>query len=516
MELCSQIVLGAAVVAWALAVPAWVVAALLIFWAGGSAYLKFNGDRRGVVEIGFGRIGRALAWRGGVVGFLIVIVFGAAWVVIRLRQWDSFGYSPWTLSLYANVVSNSLHGHVLYSSVMGMNHLGTHWSPIVLGFVPLYGIFGEDPRILMIVQALAVAAAAALLIVYAKAWIPDRANATVIGTAAALAFLIYEPMSSAVMQDFHPSTLAPPFLVLGLIALRKQNVCLLVFAAGALLCIKESAVVMLASLALYAWLVMGNKRKAAVLFAAGALLGVVYFGWVMPHFNHSGWHQAGRVAGTSFFEWESTGKRLIYLLRLFGPLAFLPLLDWRMLAVVAPNIVLNLATNYGPQLSARSHYDDAVAPLLAVALIHLGGLDRSYRTDGTDRILKAACLLLPFTLLLLSGGSPGDLYRQYKPKPDHARLHEALCEYARLPYDQPIIAPGKLAAPLAQRCVVSRKQTALAPEDFVAGNLLVLSPQLNNRRAEVFKDSQPLIEANRSRLETLRRDKLLWIFKVVR
>lgn len=519
--------------AWALGAPLAAVWGALACWAAVCALLKIRHRDWSLRRLALGPLADLAAWRGGALFYAVLAAALAAWVAIRLRQWNSFGFSLWTLSVYTNVVSNSLRGHLLYASVFRINHLGTHFSPIMLAFVPFYALAGDEPRVLMLAQVLTTFAAAWLLLVYARQVLGNTARAAAIGAAVALAFLIYDPMMNAVLNDFHPSTLAPPLILWGLLALRRGRRWQLACAAAALLCLKESGALIVASLALYAWLVAGRRREGAVLAAAAVLLPAVYFGWVVPHFNPEPWHQASRVQAASFLAWPANRMRLVYLLRLLLPFLFLPLLDWRMMLVAAPNLLLNLITQYEPQLSAQSHYDDAVAPLLAVALIHvlgrLGGAeiaDCQNSFQGKNRIggqgkwlgraAAAALLALLWTPLLASKSAPLALFKHYRPGDRHAQLRRRARRYAALPFAQPVIAPGRLAPLVCAHALVSHRQTELGPEDFAPGNILLLTPVLDTRVENTFRASRPLIEKNLDRLETLEHDNILWAFRVLR
>ena len=58
-----------------------------------------------------------------------------------------------------------------------------------------------------------------------------------------------------------------------------------------------------------------------------------------------------------------------YILDLFIPLGFLPILVWRRGLIALPAIMQNLLVNSQPMYSSQYHYDDLIAPLLLSFLL---------------------------------------------------------------------------------------------------------------------------------------------------
>ena len=459
------------------------------------------------------------AHHAALIFYLLWLALTVFWILIRLRQYASFNFTLWTLSLYANVVSNTLHGAWLDSSVMQFNHLGTHFSPIMALFAPLYALLGEDPRVLMLAQVIVPFAAAPLLFALGRRLLAPHPLAGLAAACIALGFLCYEPLLRAVIDDFHPSTLAPLPILGAILALHARRPLAFWVSVAALLLIKESGALIVFSLALYAWLELRQRRTALIAVAVAGLCFSLWFFILMPHFNTENWHQASRVDPWAWFSADLNRQRLVYLARVFWPVAFLPLLRPRAMVWLAPQILLNLITNYPNQLSARSHYDDAVAPLLYVALLHsfrdFAVHDFKIAPRTKSAALALVAVVLPLIALFASRSQPWRLHRQFEPKPWHVALHAAVAPYAALSWQQPIRAPGRLAALVANRHGMSARQTELDKNDFQPGDIILLAPRLGKaRRDKSFVRSQALIEANRDRLEIMQQDDVLWAFRV--
>ncbi len=283
----------------------------------------------------------------------------------KVIQFYSFELSSYDTTIYANLVWNSAFGDFYRSSILHNHHLGEHFSPIVLAFVPLYRI-ADSALWLLVAQGLAVGAFYLLLIPLARRILAPELFASRLVLAFVLGLAILgNAANSALMFDIHPSTWAMPVLALALIALHDRRAGLF-WAMFALLClVKENGPLAGLSLAIYAGAVLGRWRLAAQVAGASALVAALVMGAVMPAFRAEDWHHAGRLDPFSL-----PAEKLEYAGLLLLCSAALPLLAWRPALAVLPLVALNFAVGYHRQLGMNYHYDDMSAVFLLAAALH--------------------------------------------------------------------------------------------------------------------------------------------------
>jgi uncharacterized membrane protein len=143
----------------------------------------------------------------------------------------------------------------------------------------------------------------------------------------------------------------------------------------------------LAVMGLGAWLAVGRRQwRLGVAVAAVALaVLIVDIRWIIPHFRGEAYPHLGRYArlGGSLGEIVRgvvlhplralsialTGARLVYLLALMAPLAFLPLLAPAELVGALPALAQNLFASDPVLYNHRTQYQSFVVPFLIVAAV---------------------------------------------------------------------------------------------------------------------------------------------------
>src|SRR5262245_38843992 len=203
---------------------------------------------------------------------LLLSAFVTIAVLSKVIQYYSFRIGDWDTGIYSNVVWNLASGDGFYSDVLNLNHLGEHFSPIIAVFVPFFLIY-PSPLWLLVAQGLAVGATYVLLYFVALKVFSD-AN-TRLAKPLALIFAIwaflYRPLTSALLFEFHPSTLATPLLAAAVLALLHSCDRLLWVSVAGLLLSKENAPLAVLGLGIYAGLVLFRPRLG---IALGVVAGV--------------------------------------------------------------------------------------------------------------------------------------------------------------------------------------------------------------------------------------------------
>ncbi|WP_425050668.1 DUF2079 domain-containing protein [Psychromarinibacter sp. S121] len=314
----------------------------------------------------------------------------------KVIQYYTFDLGTYDTTIYANLVWNTVFGEFYHSSVLNRMHMGEHFSPVMFLFVPLYWI---QPTALWLVavQGLAVGIYYLLLIPLARRILsPDLAANRGVLAFVILLGIFSKPLNSALMFDFHPSTLTAPLIVLALIALHDRRD-LTFWGCFAAICLcKENGALAGLSLGLYAGFVLGRWRMMLLVAGVSAIAAAVVFKVVMPTFQDESWGHLDRIGPM-----DLPLKKLEYLGLLLVVSAGLPLFAWRALIPVLPLIGLNLSVNYFRQLNMGYHYDDMSGVFLMAAVIH--GLNRALPLVRSE-LPRAWLPAMAMTVLMLNLG----------------------------------------------------------------------------------------------------------------
>lgn len=278
------------------------------------------------------------------------------------------------------------HGHV---SLIDRHIFADHFSPILVFFVPLYRLTAS-PNWLLGVQAAMVASTV----------MPMRAFARDVGAPAWLATVLVvcsAPLLAAGFFDFHPSTLAVPFVALSLLGgYRDDRRITLVGAIGVILCRADLA-----------WALMGiaivAKRRARVLLASAGLAGAavgVLVPWAIAgdggfgaHYGHIG---AG-PADVALHPWRLIPAMfdpdtLLVLGGWLLPVALLPLLRPRWTAAVIVSSLPVLLSQWPGTKLPWHHYGAPYVPIaVAGGLVSFAWL----QARGTSVLSPRAVRCLP-------------------------------------------------------------------------------------------------------------------------
>ena len=403
---------------------------------------------------------------------LVFIVVTSITAIGRQRDYRTYRNDMGNM---VQVVDNTAHGRFLAmtgSDGRQINRLAAHVDPILALFA-LPWLVWPDPAMLLIAQAALVALAA---------WPVYRLGLRALGdpmaaAGCALAALLYPPLQFAVLDEFHPVTLAIPLLLFAFVFLEEDRRWLAVpFLVLAALC-KEEIPLVIALMGLYFAL---RKRKLwplLVTVAAGAYF-LVAAGVVIPHFNgggssqfldrYSGGEESMRSLATGLLThpWRVlttllAPSGLAYLVKLLWPFGFTSLASPLTFLISLPELLVNLLSSKPQQHSIAYHYVAGEAPFVIAAMVlglrRIGGLlaHRSARSRraGPHRLHRSLALLVVAVALLatltmgpLSGARPG--WGLTLTPAHRAVIAEAL---AKVPADASVAADNALGAQLSAR-----------------------------------------------------------------
>jgi uncharacterized membrane protein len=284
-------------------------------------------------------------------------------------------HSSFDLALEDNLLWNVSHfSHEFFRSTPIFGPHGSHFSHHATFFAyviaPFYAL-RPGAGTLLFIQALLMGAAAVPLFLFARLHIPAAAACLI-----AVCYLMYPPLHGANLYEFHYLPLGTFFLLTTLYALESRRDRLAIVAVILTLSVREDVAAGLSIWGLY--LVLTGRRPRAGLVLA--ILGLVYFVLMkmvlMPLYGHGesftdmfkglipqGEHSFGGVLKTVVGNPAYTlgtlldqGK-LIYLLLLLVPLAFLPARRSLALLFVLPGFLFTLlSTGYGPLINIHFQY----------------------------------------------------------------------------------------------------------------------------------------------------------------
>lgn len=386
--------------------------------------------------------------------------------------------------------------HFMSSSMCCDSILSDHAFLIFVLLLPVYAVGIGGPEFLMITQSVATALAAVALYLLGRKRL-GTIPAALIGLAY-LAFFINQRTSSG---DFRADAFVAPLLLFAWYAFTQRRVKLYCGLVVLALACKEEVAFVVIALGIY----LSLFERAPRIGIATIVLATAWFALddmvIMPYFGSSAtrFHPYYRafgdtqlqIASTLLFRPErlvsylSDPARVRYLLFLFVPVGFVPLLGASTLLVALPRLALNLLSGWEVHYSQAFWYEFCITPFLFVGVIH--GLARLKRWGGkkwTAVVGAGAVYVLSGCLLSAKFWGPNPLREIAQLKvTDHHQLARKVFEL--ISADASVAAQSNLVAHLAHR-----KRLSVLPEVNDAGYVVfdVFNPN-RGPRPEVFQET---------------------------
>ncbi len=363
-------------------------------------------------------------------GWLVAIVLALAYALfmswLTVARHNSFLTNAFDLGIHDQAIYNILHSGYMRSTLYGtyaIDYIGDHFSPVLFLLAPLYAL-RQDARTLLVLQSLFLAAGAVPLYLLARL----KTRSVWLALALVAAYLLHPALHGVNLDDFHQIALVVVFLLAALYFLETgRDVPFLVSLALALI-VKEEVALTVAAVGAYAFLGKGRRRLGAAVALAGLAYFAAVIGWVMPRLGGTpqidtrfGDYIAPETSGATGVAWTlftnpwftvvhvfGNQAKLLYLLQVFLPVLFLPLLAPGAAWLVAlPALAVLLLTNAHTQYDITYHYSAHLLPsVFFLAALALGRIVRS--RPAATRGLAAA--------LLISGLGMSYLYGEILPK----------------------------------------------------------------------------------------------------
>lgn len=408
------------------------------------------------------------AVRLGAAGFFVLFTY------LAIKKQDAFEMGRFDLGNMSQAVWSTAHGRLLdFTDVAGdqTSRLAVHVDPILAALAPLYWVW-SNPKILLAVQAGAVAAGA-----FPVFWIARRELGKIgsryLPAVIAITYLLYPPLQFAVLDEFHPVTLAAPLLLYGIWYLReKKHLAAAAFLFLAVLT-KEEVALLVAALGIYSAVVWKDVKAGTLIAAASSLWFVVATQVVLPHYSSGSqsflserYREVGGSVGgilktaltdpAQLFETAFSSSKAGYIPLLLAPLVAMPLLAPVALLVAAPELAVNLLSSQDAQSSIHFHYIAPLVPFLFWSAI-LGAKRLAGISPNLVRLLPVPLLIGALASGWLMGPLPvwsalplGSEYKVGSYSPD---AHDEVLDRALglVPAGVSVSATNQLGAHLSER-----------------------------------------------------------------
>ena len=288
----------------------------------------------------------------------ISLLFFIIWIASYFHAYSTFSLPTWDAGIYGNIVFNSSIGKFFYSSVLEKNHLGEHFSPIMIIFIPLY-LIKSDIRWILVVQSLTYCSVPVLLYRLSKIYTKDINIRFFVSILLGISWFLYVPMRSAIDFTFHPSSLVAPFILIAFIFMEEGKYIKMLITLCGIILFKENT--MFVSIGFGLYLIFKHKKikLGLALVLIGSMIMLFLIKLVIPFFSMNGYSKLER-----FGIFQDAGLKLKYIIHLLLPLFFLPIVFWRYGVIFLPEVFQNIIVSYQPMYSSQYHYDDLTSPLL--------------------------------------------------------------------------------------------------------------------------------------------------------
>jgi len=224
--------------------------------------------------------------------FLIVILYILIFSTLTILKHISFNSTAYDLGLYDQTIWGYSKGRILFNTVREINLLGDHVHPILFLIAPLYWIY---PNVVMILifQTICLALGAIPLFLITKKHLNEKAALMIV-----ISYLFYPSLQYANLFDFHPISIAVPFLFLALYSLDQKKYKLMfasLFIAGLT---KEYIPIFFITFGAYLFLIHKKKSMGITSIIIGLAWLYINMNVIIPAFSPGGYLY---IKGTSYF-----------------------------------------------------------------------------------------------------------------------------------------------------------------------------------------------------------------------
>jgi uncharacterized membrane protein len=341
---------------------------------------------------------------------LAFLLFSSYFICYVTHLQAAYATNAEDLGIMDQAIWSTVHGQILHQTICntisetncagseGITRLAIHVEPILFPISLLY-LFWPDPRTLLVLQTIVVAAGAYPAFWFARLRLRNELAAVVI----ALLYLLYPVQQQATTDDFHAVTFTASLLLFTFYFLYTRRIgWLFAFAFLSMAC-KEEIPLVITMFGLWSLLFQRYRYIGLTLMLIGLLWFCLAFYVVMPHFSPTGQPllisrytdlgQGPVQAIISIFrnpkaflkQYILDKDHLVYLHILFSPAIYLPLLAPWALIITVPSLLINMTSSSKDMYSGLYQYNAEIVPILIIAtveaLVLLLWLTRLVRTN---------------------------------------------------------------------------------------------------------------------------------------
>lgn len=342
-----------------------------------------------------------------------------------------------------------------------LSHFSVHLSPIYYLILPVYFIFPYAVT-LQIAQAVIVTSAVLPLFLIAK----KRGLSAKSIAALCVAFCFYPALSGGCFYDIHENCFLVPLILWMFYFLEIKRYAGLYIFALLTLTVKEDAAVYVAFVAVFLLIDSRDFKRGPVLL----IMSIVYFFGAVYYLNvygegimavrYSNYIVKGggldNILVNLFknpallFAESFSNEKLVFLLQMFIPTAFLPLITKRIsrMTLLFPLILINLMPDYKYQYSIYYQYTFGVtAFLFYAAVLNISEMTAAVRRSLVTLAVTASVMMFNSTVL-------DKLYYLNKYKNLKYEIEILNTCIANIPSDASVQATTFLVPQLAQRSLI--------------------------------------------------------------
>lgn len=306
--------------------------------------------------------------------FLILLVIGGSLFFSLFSLYRLSVFDPQYDTVIFNQASwNTInHGELLTNSFEMGSHFGVHFSPILFAVLPFYSLF-PLPETLFIIKSCLIAIGVVPIYLCAKEILGQKSGCII-----ALIYFFSPVVQGAAYCDFYETSFIP--LILGFALwgyLTKRENIMLISCCAALL-IKEDVSLIILMIGITGLLMNRSEPirknwRYILLILLSILVLLSFFLLIKPAFSTGNLDSANQflsqysdIPGNLA---DQNGKRIHYLLQMFGPLFFIPFAAPAILVIAFPAFCEILLSPNPEYFYVGQHYSALVFPVIFMALI---------------------------------------------------------------------------------------------------------------------------------------------------
>lgn len=416
--------------------------------------------------------------------FLAIISYISYFTYYSFEKYNNFFNGRFDLGNMDQTVWNTLHGRIFQltnpNGIETVSRLAFHSDFILILLVPFYFLW-KDPRMLLLIQTIVIAAGAYFVYKIAELVLKNR----YISLLFALSYLLNPFIEKQNLFDFHAVTLATTFLLATFYyILRKKYYYMLSFLTLAVLC-KEEIFAIAGLLFLF---VLYKTRN--IKWILGSIVSFVLFYLMIAKFIPEA--SGGQHFATAYFQdfGDSPSKIIVnlalnpfktrgvilnvsnlsYIFKLLLPMGFVSLASPFYLILSAPDLVINLLSKNENLKSLTFHYAATIIPFIYISGIYGVKNLLAFKSKIINiRNLTFFILISMLAATYLYGALPGSLNPSLEIFTDPVRERETIDSFLkRIPSRLSVAASNNIGSHLSHRQNIYTIPFGIDKADIVA------------------------------------------------